>query len=263
MKDVAKFLNLSESEQKILTVLEGKKSLRPTDIAKKSSVKRTTANYNLKKLKKRGMVTKKQVGGHFEWSLASVKKIDKKIESAYQFFHQSQKHKEVQISEHVGMEASVGKAALKRAYEELLQLNEGERIYTIEGNNLREQITSLKREYIINLQQKYQDAGIIFEGVIGNSTLESFKDLDPEFLRHHSNRLTVIYVVDDKLTDFDMHILMYKNKVKMVNFAEKLVLSIRNTFIKQSLLSLYRSLKTLGKKVRINKVAEDQLRGGE
>lgn len=258
--NIANFLGLSDNEKEIIEVLKKQDSLRPIEIARSCPVSRTTINYNLKKLAERGIVQRVEIEGHSEWKAVDTKQIENKIDLLYDFFADvDRQYTKTTLPQKAGITGSAGIEALKDAYEESTSLNKGQRVYIIEGNNLENQIENFGNDYLIELQKKYQDSGVILEGVVGKSTLESFKNLKPELLQQYKNRLTVVYVVDDKFIDFDMHIIIYPTKVKFINHEQKLVLDVDNDFFRQSMMGCYKAMKAIGDKVLVNKEAEKQL----
>ena len=251
------FLGFTKNEFEILTLLKESGAMRPVNISRSSSVKRTTTNYALKKLLEWGVISKIRVGGHYEWQMADKAQIKKKVDTLYDLLNIPTKQEKVCVPAKIGVEVLLGKENIKNSYRKILNLARDQRVYSIEGNRATKNIGKLGNRFLEDLQQQYRNKKIILEGIIGYQTLEYFKKLPKKFLETYRKRLVVSYVTEDELVDFDMNIFIHGNVVVMINHEKEMSVIIENDLIKETMFSLYESLKSLSKKIDLNKIIEE------
>ena len=247
-----KILGLKDKEKIIIQTLKDFGRLRPTDLAEKTGVKRTTVNFLLPKLLKQGLINKVKIKGHYEWLINNDDKINKLISNLYGYFMTEDIAKMIHLPPDIGVEILKGKNNILLAYEKVLETGYNSRVFAIQGNKSALAAKNLEKSYLSNIQNKFRQYKIIIEGVIGEKSLSYFKDLSPELLKIYENRLVIGYVAPDSLVDFDLDILIFKKMVVMINFEKKLVLRIKNEAIYSVVLNLFEALKMVSKKIDLN-----------
>src|SRR3989344_1015647 len=233
-----KILDLEDKEIIIIQTLKDFGQLRPTDLAQKTGVKRTTVNFLLIKLLKQGLINQD--------------KINKLISNLYGYFMAEDIAKMIHLPPDIGVEILKGKKNILSAYEKVLEAGYNSRVFAIQGNKSALAAKNLEKLYLSNIQNKFRQYKIIIEGVIGEKSLSYFQDLSPELLKIYENRLVIGYVAPDSLVDFDLDILIFKKMVVMINFEKKLVLTIKNEEIYSVIFNLFDALKMVSRKIDLN-----------
>lgn len=247
-----KILGLKDKEKIIIQTLKDFGRLRPTDLAEKTGVKRTTVNFLLPKLLKQGLINKVKIKRHYEWLINDRDKINKLISNLYGYFMTEDITEIINLPPDIGVEVFRGKKNILAAYEKVLEAGYNSRVFAIQGNRSALAAKNLEKSYLNNIQNKFREYKIILEGIFGEKSLSYFKDLSLELLKIYENRLVVCYVAPDSLVDFDLDILIFKKMVIMINFEKNLVLIIKNEAIYSVILNLFEALKMVSIKINLN-----------
>lgn len=247
-----KILGLEDKENIIIQALRDFGQLKPTNLAEKTGVKRTTINFLLKKLLNRDLITKIKVQGHFEWQINNDAKIKKSINDLANYLSAEKNTTTIYTSPDIGVEILRGRKNILSAYQKVLEAGDNSRVFAIQGNKSALAGQFLEKSYLNDIQNKFREYKIIIEGVIGEKSLAYFKNISSEELKIYKNRLIVVYVAPDFLVDFDSDILIFKKMVIIINFEKRIVLIIKNESIYEVILSLFESLKLVSRKIDLN-----------
>lgn len=254
IKKSSEFLDLDEKEAKIIEVLKASDALRPIDIARKTKVGRTTVNFLLKKLQKRGILTRNRIKNHYEWTIADSTQIKNKFENLYKFLNISPLEGFIHLPEDIGIEVFKGKKRVLEAYENILKIGSNKRIFFIQGNkSVRDSIKFLPQSYIERIQEWYRKHKVILDGIAGESTLELLKTLKPKELKVYVDRLAVAYIIEDDFINFNMDIIIIGKTIAMLNYEKSLLLVIKNEEICDAILNMMETMKIVAKKIDLNK----------
>lgn len=250
-KNSPSFLELQPEEIKILQVLTEGETLTPTEISLQTRVKRTTVNFLLNKLLERGIIKKTKVIGHFEWQLADDNHLAEKINSLYGFFNLTLSKALINLPD-IGVEIFKSQKAIEDAYYQSLKINKNNRVYAIQGNKSIRAQKSLNQTYLNDIQKQLKQKKIIIEGIVGKKSLEYFDNLPLYLLKNYENRLTVAYLINDELVDFDLDILILDKEVLLINYEKKLTVKIKNGSIRLAIKALYETMKFSSRKIDLN-----------
>lgn len=254
----AGLLNLGEKEIKTIEILKNDSHLRPIDIARKTGIGRTTINFLLKKLQKRGIATHEKINQHYEWKLAETPKIKYGIENLYDLFGIAPAGGRINLPRDIGIELFKGKEQTFRAYEKFIKTTANRRLFGIQGNKaLKDSLKFFPLSYIKNIQEWYRGHNFILEGIVGENSIELLKQLTPKELKAYQNRLTIIYVINDEYIDFDMDIFIVGATVVMWNYQKSILLIIKNKEICDAILNMAETMKAMAKKIDLNKFIKD------
>ncbi|MBU0648518.1 MarR family transcriptional regulator [Patescibacteria group bacterium] len=257
VKKDLKILGLDEKEELIIQTLKQFGPMRPIDLANKTEVKRTTINFLLKKLLGRGLVDRVRVRGHYEWLINGEKKIQQSIGGLFGYFNVGDAAEMIHMSPDIGVEIFRGKKNILTAYERVLEAGRNNRVFAIQGNKSVMAAKKLEKSYLSNLQNKFKEHKIILEGILGESVIHYFDDLDVEMLKAYEGRMVVAYFVSDLMVDFDMDIMIFQKIVVLVNFEKSLVLVVKNEEIFKVILKLYEAMKLSSRKIDLNKYIKE------
>lgn len=250
------FLELDSNDRNIIEAIKNSKTIRPIDIARKTGVKRTSVNYILQKLKKRGIIERLKVNGHYEWKKSENKKLENRIESLYEFLGVSFSDKMINLPGDIGVEIFKGKENMLKIYEDFLNNVKEDRIFFIQGNKSVRGSEMLGELNIAKFQNKIKKNKIIMEGILGESSIQYLQTQGNKILNSYRNRLVVAHVVNDSFIDFDMDIIIFKKKVMMINFEKNLVMVIKNEHVYTAIINLFRVMKFAAKKIDLNAYIE-------
>lgn len=250
------FLDFDDNVNKVFEIIKKNGSIRPTDIAKKTGVKRTSVNYILLKLKGRGIVEKIKLAGHYEWKKSNNRKIENQIDSLYEFLGVSFSDKTISVPGDMGVMVAKGKSNVLNEYLKLLEEDKNRRIFAIQGNKSVMASESFGNFNLSIIQRKIKKNKIIIEGILGESTLDYLKTIDKNLLNEYRNRLVVPYIIDDNFIDFDMDIFISKDRVMMINFEKSLAVVIKNENIYTAILNMFKVMRLTSKKIDLNAYIE-------
>lgn len=248
-KENLNFLGINTKENKIINRLEEKSPAKVTDIAKNINTPRTTVYFLLNKLEDREIVEKIKIANHYEWQLISNLDFSQKLEKILKL---SGKSKDVEI--HSGQDKII------EAYEQILNFNKTNRIYTIQGNkSAKHAIERINKQKLYDIHQKTKKDKIIIEGIIGQSSLKLFKQMSSSDLQSHFGRPVIAYVVPDKYVDFDVDIIIHKNTVMLINFKNETVIINKEGFLTDLIKSLYSLMIDQSDKIDLNKYIKESI----
>ncbi|MFA5029850.1 MAG: helix-turn-helix domain-containing protein [Patescibacteria group bacterium] len=247
-----RILGLNKKEFEIVQALKECGPLRPIDLAKTSLVKRTTVNFLLQRLQKRGLVQRIRVRGHYEWLMREEEEIRKLMKGLYLYLGSDDGRETIQLPSEIGVEVIKGKKNIMAAYEKVLTAGYNSRVLAIQGNRSVAASVNLEKSYLSSIQSEFKKYRIIIEGIIGEDSLGYLENLPADQLEIYTDRMVVCYVVNNAVVDFDMDIIIFKKTVMMINFEKNLVLVVRNENIYEALFNMFEALKLAGRKIDLN-----------
>jgi len=252
-KEAVKLLALSKEEIKIIDFIGAIPHSTVTNIALETKIPRTTVHFLLKKMAKRELAERIAVNGHYEWKIFSQAVLSQKLRRLLSDFESKTDILGGIEGRGLGVEACNGKERIKEAYKNILKVGSNERVYVIQGNkSAKKALEKIEKEYFFDFHKAFKKKGVIMEGVIGESTLDTFKRLTTKELESHSERLVITHIVPDQFVDFDIDIIMYGNYVFIVNLEEENVIFIKNNSIVQTFKSLFSFIRDNSQKIDLN-----------
>lgn len=252
-KKAIAFLGLSPKEKLILGALEEKESYLTSDLARKTKIARTTVHFLLKKLLRRGLVSRVKAANHKEWQLAEREQILGNIKSLFIGLEQSSEALGRIETTALGVEVLRGKNKIKECYRRIFEAGKINRIYFIQGNKSAEvALKKIEKEYFFDFHKELKKRGIIMEGVVGECVLKLFKTLSLWELKSHLGRMIVGHIVPDVYADFSVDILMFKNTVLIVNIDEENIIILRNDSICKIFKNFFELILEKSKKIDLN-----------
>ncbi len=203
---------------------------------------------------------RQKVKNHFEWLIAGNLQIQHRIENLYKFLNLAPLEETIYLPHDISIEVFKGKKRIMEAYENILKIGLEKRVFLIQGNrSVAAALKSLPKSFINYIQKGYREHKIILDGIIGESSLNGMKNLNPKDLKVYENRLVVAYVIDDNFIDFDMDILIFEKKVALVNYEKSLVVIIKNEEIYKVIMNMMEAMKTIARKIDLNKIIKELL----
>jgi hypothetical protein len=237
-------LNLSPKERAILYVLQT--STMPekiSTISLKAKLPHATSTFVLKRLEKRKLAERIPVNGHFRWKY----------------------RKNINIIENLGPESvkdtflhvSSGMEYLNKEFMKILEIDGGDRLYTIQGSGISKTILNkIDDEFIFEFHQEVRRQDLIIEGVIAESVLTLFEKMTVPQLDSHLNRLTVVYVLPDELIHFPFDIFLFADTILLVDYENERLVRIEDAAFTQVFKSLFNLAQQYGTKINLNQHIE-------
>lgn len=252
-KEAVKLLGLSKKEDRIIKFIGAVPHSTVTNIAMETKIPRTTVHFLLKKMAKRGLAERIAVSGHYEWKVFSQTDFSQKLRRLLSDFEVKTDILGGIEGQGIGVEIYSGKEKVKEIYKNILKAGKNERVYVIQGNkSAKRALEKIEKKYFFNFHKAFKKKGIIMEGVIGESTLDIFKNLAIDELKSHADRLIITHIVPDQFVDFDIDIIIYGNYVFIVNVEEEKIIFIKNNSIIQALKKLFAFIQDNSKKIDLN-----------
>lgn len=232
-------LGLTDVEYQVFTVLAFDQSLSVTELAGMAKVPRTSALPALNRLCERGLVRKVSIGKKTLWKKTNPEKLQRSItELAAQLAIESQLallEQEVSVKISAQSEFMIIKGAknILKFQEKGILENAGQRSYLIQGSqtgNVLERL-NLPVEFT-RLNTLIKERGLVTELLISEKTLKGYEiymEKDDAWKHSMRERLFVLYVVGtDLLADNAIDIIIYKNRVSVINWEEETLIIIKN-----------------------------------
>ncbi|MBI2121048.1 MAG: hypothetical protein HYT94_05505, partial [Parcubacteria group bacterium] len=138
-KRVFEEFGFSAKEGGFLVALLGMKRSTISALGKKTKMPRTTLYTIIEKLEKRGLIHKVRVGNHSEWEVLAPDALYRKVKNSVNDLKESLPELEkIYGAENTVQNRSIityheTHEGMKKAYESILKLPKGERVYSIEG----------------------------------------------------------------------------------------------------------------------------------
>ncbi|GEM_PF-2260553 len=247
-------IGLSEKEARALLCLFEKGSITVSDMARVLNMPRTTVAVILDELKSRGYAERVKVRGHFEWEAVQLSDI---VEEASTRFHSFEKEvpllKELIKTQDLGRDFSVRSytttAGMIKAYNLILGLHRGDRIFYMEGRASVEAKLLFSDELLINWQEASKRSGIIMEALSSEKILDYVWDTKSrQFWETHLGRKIILYMLPDEIMNFPCDICAFGETVMLFIPARDVAIIIESKELSESLQKLFHGLKTLGRK---------------
>lgn len=232
-------LGLTDVEYQVFTAVCFERSLTVTELALKAKVPRTSALPALNRLCERGLVRKVSLGKKTLWKKTNPEKLRRSIsELAAQLAIESQLallEQDVLVKISTQSEFMIIKGAknILKFQEKGILENTGQRSYLIQGSKTGKVVErlNLSAEFT-RLNALIKERGIITELLISEKTFrgyEIYMEKDDTWKHLMRERLFVLYVVGtDLLADNAIDIIIYKNRVSVINWEEETLIVIKN-----------------------------------
>lgn len=235
-------------------------------LARKLKMPRTSLYNAIEKLSGDGFIGEVKVGNHKEWEAVSPKafyrKTKERIEDLQDIIPELEKlrggdkrHQESEILFYKGREG------VRKAYDSILALPKGERVYSIEGfPSVEAKSRRLRRSYMLEWQVAFKKSGLVWETAISEETLGVVKKLDKELLEYHLGRPVIVHIIPAGLMKFSGEIISYKNTLIITSVERDLTIIINNDAVAEMFRNLFTIILTAGKKIDFNAFIADVVR---
>ncbi|MEK7613353.1 MAG: helix-turn-helix domain-containing protein [Patescibacteria group bacterium] len=224
---------LTRREVLILSYLARVEKERVSTIARVVDLPRTTVHFLLKKLERRTLVQRKQVGKHYEWALSP-----KNLPSPFA---------------DTGVAVFQGLENFKRVYDSISNLPNGSRVFVFQGViSAQSALSHISNKFFSKLHQAIKKRKIITEAVTGEKTLALFETLPTELLESHWGRATIVHVVPDEYAFFDADFFSVQDKLYLLNFSQELAVIISNPAVTHAFHALLGLAVHAGRRVDLN-----------
>lgn len=258
-KKIFEELGFSAKESGFLSALLGLKRSTVSALGKKTLMPRTTLYTIIEKLEKRGLIHKVGVGNHSEWEVLAPDALYRKVKSSLNGF----KENLPELEKMYGADTAVKIPAvvtsyethdgMKKAYESILRLSKGERVYSIEGvRSVEAKLKHFKKDYVVEWQETFKKKGVIIEGLTGEGTLSVLKKMDAEHLHAQFGKTVIAGLLPDEYLDFETDMFCFHNTVVIVIPARDRVVIIQSPEIARMIQNLFRLAQHFSRKIDLN-----------
>ena len=253
-----KILNLGSKEAAILDVLKVVNSAKVTLIAQKTLIPRTTVEFLLKNLQKRGFVDKIKIANHYEWQKIS----DDNLAGQFRYLINNLDF----YSEVIGkiedkslvIDVFRGEKKIIEVAKQILKFKIHERVYYIQSAfSAQYQIAHFAEEFYLNFQAELKKSGIIMEVIAAEGILPYFKQLSKKGLESHLGRPIITYLVPDQYVNFEADIIIHQNKVIIINYEDESISIVKNKLVAVIMMNLFELIKVHSRKIDLNEYIKE------
>jgi hypothetical protein len=246
------FLDMTSQEAHVFKALQQIKRENVSVIARRAHLPRTTAGFLLRKLRDRGLVESLRVRNHQEWQLCSQVEIADRLKSVMQSLLSVSPMGIVAI-EGLTIEVFRSDQNMETLASRILMFGKRDRVYYIQSlDSAKYQMKKMNKEFLKQYHYAIKEKKLIMETIASQRILNLFEDLSFSELAGHHGRFIVAYFVPDQFVDFPADILIYRDTVIIVDYAQEMMVSIKNTLIASIFLNLFELIKLHAKRVDLN-----------
>ncbi|HEY4479596.1 MAG: hypothetical protein A3H69_01485 [Candidatus Sungbacteria bacterium RIFCSPLOWO2_02_FULL_47_9] len=257
---------LTEKEGGVYLTLLKLERAKVSTLGKKSGFPRTSLYPILEKLLKRGFVRILRIGNHQEWEASEPKEIYKQAKETIKGLEEAVPLLEAlkgSLAGHIRTADILFYKSIdgiKKAYDDILKLRRGERVYSIEGNfSQPSKLRRFRKSYMLEWLAKHKKTEVIYEAVESEKLFQLIETIDLELLKGQAGRLVVLTILPDHLMNFDAEIFCFRNTLVIVIVSQDTAIFIHNPEVVEAFRSLFVIAQTLGKKVDFNRAVFEEL----
>jgi hypothetical protein len=262
------FLNLNETEIKILAALEQVKTFQ--EVAHTIDIPRTTVAFITKKLIHRNIVLPVRNGKRFRYIAITEEQLRSNLLSVIGEIESTaseRKGSQVKISKESEFTVYAGIKEIIPAHERIASLNANQRVYAIQPNkswmNLHKKLSPPQ---LIKFNESIRKNKIILEAVLQENAYKLyglfFKDNKQALqavAESFTDRMTDYGTVPEKFFDYHAEIWIFKSTVMIINWEEEVAIEIINQNITGFIKDMFEIVKNNSKKIDHNQAMRDIL----
>lgn len=247
-------IGLSEKEARILLSLLEKGSMTVSDLARLVNMPRTTVAFVLEELNRKGYAERVRVQGHFEWEAVDLSTIVDDVVLRFRSFeNEVPLLREIVKTQDWGRNFSVRayttSVGMIKAYNLLIELSRGDRIYYFEGRASVEAKFHFSEEVHLRWQEAARQAGIIIESLESEKLFDHVWDMrSEEFWKGHLGRSMILYLLPDEIMNFPCDICAFGKTVMLFIPGKDTAIVVESKELSEALQKLFHGLKLLGRK---------------
>lgn len=225
-------LKLSQAEKKLVTALSADVPMSAYALEKRACLPHSTTLYALDSLRRRGLVIAHQYRKRIRWTKVPDQK------SALTAGRSVIVHR--------------GKRALQTLVDDIFTLSPYARLYTLQGERSFDTWTKVLGErYIAKLNKRIKAHKIIVETVIPSELFYRQK-LPTSFLKSYQGRMSDARIVPPEIFAFSSDLAMWKDRVCIMNWKEKIGIEIVDTELRKLIIALFVYTQSHARKVDVN-----------
>ncbi len=267
-KQQIKVLGLKNNEVKILEALNV--SLNITELAEATKLPRTSLNFMLLKLKKRGFVESHDVGKRKRWQRLGDEKLEQLMKSLYVSNTTTKDvHEKLYLKKSENTELVIyrGMKNLIHMYKRMIELHKYERLYFIQPNQAADLV--LKKfpfKDLIEINKTILKNKIIVEAILHDNAIPFYIEALKRHKKTHgevqeifqsfNGRLADTTYVPKEFLDFNAEVVMMGDTVFLLNWKEEVAAEIKNQDIVGIFRKMFEAIKMYGSKVDQNPVID-------
>ena len=261
-------LGFSAKESVFLAALLRLKRSTISALGKKTGMPRTTLYTFIEKLSKRGLVHKVRVGNHDEWEILAPDALYRKVKRSVHDLKESLP----ELEKAYGAENTTKNRpivayyetheGMKKAYETILKLPKGERVYSIEGvRSVEAKLKHLRKDYVLEWQEAFKKKGVIIEALTGEGALSELKKMDEAHLRAQFGKAVIAGLLPDEYMEFGADMFCFQNTVIIAIPARDTVVVMQNQEIAALFKGLFRIAQDASRKIDLNAYVSELIAG--
>ena len=269
MKNIEKSLKklgFSDTEVSVLLALLRLKRAKVTAISAAADVPRTSAFEAIKSLHERELITKVRVNNHNEWEALPPKKLTQQIQHALRSVKEALPELEKIYEGATGNYSNAiikvyeTRAGLMHAYDEILKLKRGERVYSIEGvQSIVMKSSVMPRGYFVDWQEKFKKKGLILDAIASEEVLPTLEKMSDAEKKAHLGRSVAATIFPKGTLAFAGDLLIFRNSVLITLPKKKTAVYIKSADIAEMFRHLHGIIRGFGKTFDLNQWFRESL----
>lgn len=270
--DEWELLDFTDAEAKVIHALLEKGAQSVSALARRAGLPRSTADSILRRLHERRIVRRVSKGYASVWRLVRPEKLKSEFERTADAFgigdakERIEKEIGVKVSENTEVHVYRGIDIVLEVYWHLLDsVHREERIYAIEtAEAVRDFRQCVEPQKAIAFTRFISSRKIIIEAVFPESITDAYREFareNPKWAETFVPRMQATRVVPDALLPGTMELIIYGNRVTIVNYKEELLVLIQNEEMVLLFKALYRLMYEAGRSFDQNEFVRSLIAG--
>jgi sugar-specific transcriptional regulator TrmB len=265
LKKTPNILGLSKIDKAIMTVLSLEK-LTVSALSRKTQVPKTTLNYAVKKLERRGLLVFVKKGERKLWALNDADTIDSEFASIKKSLWKNTKNSivTIPISENTRIEIHQGTESLYKLWEKFVSLPKTTRLCAIQPDKsfntaIKSIIEGLSFTDLVLINESILNSKIIVDAMVHErsaetvpKTISSLGHNPIPFLKGFPNRLADTAKLPSDFMDANAEMYIYNDTFIVIHWEDKIAVSITNKDVAKFFKEMFESLKFFNVKYNQN-----------
>lgn len=266
-----KVLSLTETEKKILNVLDFPKTVQ--EISQESKISRTGINHVLKHLLNKDLIKYELVGKRKKYISINLLELSRKFQQILDQIQMSNKEKKgarIKVSQENEFVIHIGKEEIIPAYKRIAFENKNERVKAIQHHrSWNELIEKISPEQLVEFNEAIKENKIILDGMLNESAYTSYQqeiksnpEKHKEAVRSLEGRMADYAVFSDEFFNYDAEIWIFNTTALIINWKEELAIEITNENMTGFLRDMFEFVKKGGRKLNHNEAIRELINKG-
>lgn len=266
-------IGLSSNEYEIISKITNQ-PLSVTDLSKATNIPKTTLNYLVRKLKRRGWITSIPHGKRQLWvtlQSSDLQQLFIDISALFSDCKNKQSIQNIYSSQMTNLKIYHGTKNIYTLWSNMASFSKSGRLYAIQPDisfnlALKYLVKEVGYDNLIKINNQIKQNKIIVDAIVHRrsiktvaNTLSSEHQNPIDFLKSFSGRSASTVELPDDFMNIPLEIYLYKKTLAIIYWPEQLAITIDNENIASFFLSIFESIKFLSKKYNQNELAAQEV----